>query len=159
MIGHELAVEQPEAAHPQSRHQPGERYLGSIGGAREHAFAEEGAAKRYAIETADQPSFFPAFDTMGMTHGMKPPACLENRPVDPGFVAILRGLGAESHDVIEGPVRRHLEAAVADDLAQRVRHMKGVEWNDRPATRLNPEDVRIICRVRHRKDPDGIGTQ
>jgi hypothetical protein len=144
MIGHELAVEQPEAPHPQPRHQPGQCHLGSIGRAGEHALAEESAAKRYAIKATDQPPIFPAFDTVSMTHGMKPPARLENRPIDPGFVAILRRLGTESHDVVEGPVRRHLEATLADDLAQRVRHMKGVEWNDRPATRLNPEDVRII---------------
>ncbi|MEA3035865.1 MAG: hypothetical protein QOH04_1630, partial [Sphingomonadales bacterium] len=42
MLGHELAVEQPVAADPQPRHQPGERDLGRVGAAREHALAEKG---------------------------------------------------------------------------------------------------------------------
>ena len=50
MIGHELAVEQGEAADLEARDQPGERDLRRVGRAAEHAFAEKGAAEAHAIE-------------------------------------------------------------------------------------------------------------
>jgi hypothetical protein len=49
MIGHELAVEQGEAAEPQPRDQPGQRHLRRVGAARHHGFAEKCATDRDAI--------------------------------------------------------------------------------------------------------------
>jgi hypothetical protein len=59
MLGHELAVEQGEAADDQPRDQPGERYLRGVGPRREHAFAEEGGAQPDAVEPADELAFQP----------------------------------------------------------------------------------------------------
>src|SRR3546814_18223677 len=66
VISHELAVKQFEAADLQSRNQPRQRHLRCIAFATEHAFAKKGAAKRYAIETADELAFQPAFTTVRM---------------------------------------------------------------------------------------------
>src|SRR5262249_50005006 len=54
VIGHELGVEQLEAAGLEPRHQVHERDLGGIARAVKHALAEEGAAERDAVEAADQ---------------------------------------------------------------------------------------------------------
>ena len=54
VAGHELAVEQGEAADLQPRDQPGQRDLRGVGHPAEHAFAEEGAAELDAVEPADQ---------------------------------------------------------------------------------------------------------
>ena len=66
MLGHELAVEQPVAADPEPRDQPGERDLGGVAAGREHALAEEGGAEVDAVEAADQLVPLPAFDRMGV---------------------------------------------------------------------------------------------
>jgi hypothetical protein len=66
MLGHELAVEQPETARNQSCDQPGERHLGRVGAGGKHALAKEGAAQLHAVQPADQFLAFPAFDRMGM---------------------------------------------------------------------------------------------
>src|ERR1041385_5763555 len=54
MIGHELRVEQHEAARAQSRDQMHERDLRGVAHAVEHALAEEGAAETYPVEPADK---------------------------------------------------------------------------------------------------------
>jgi hypothetical protein len=71
MLGHELAVEQPVAADLQPRDQPGERDLRGVAAAREHAFAEEGAAERDAVEAAGELAVLPAFDRMGVAEPVK----------------------------------------------------------------------------------------
>ena len=54
MVGHELGVEQAEAAGLQPRDEMHERDLGGVARAVEHALAEEGAAEADAVEPADQ---------------------------------------------------------------------------------------------------------
>src|SRR3546814_13877521 len=82
---HELAVKQFEAADLQSRNQPRQRYLRCIAFAAEHAFAKKGAAQRYAIETADELAFQPAFTTVSLPPLEKRETCLFDRLVDPSF--------------------------------------------------------------------------
>src|SRR3546814_20164897 len=82
---HELAVKQFEAADLQARNQPRQRYLRCIAFAAEHAFAKKGAAKRYAIETADALAFQPAFNTVRMPPLEKRKPCQFDRLVDPAF--------------------------------------------------------------------------
>ena len=71
MVGHELAVEQPVAADPQPRHQPGERHLGRVAPGREHALAEEGGAEADSVEAAGELALVPAFDRMGVAAGVE----------------------------------------------------------------------------------------
>jgi hypothetical protein len=71
VIGHELAVEQPEAADLQPRHQPGQSHLRSIGASREHAFAEEGRAELHAVKAADKLPILPALDRMGVAEAVE----------------------------------------------------------------------------------------
>src|SRR5262245_23853133 len=52
--GDELGMEQSVAAGLEARHQMHQRDLRSVARAVEHAFAEEGAAERDAVEAADQ---------------------------------------------------------------------------------------------------------
>ena len=88
MIGHELAVEKGEAAHLESSDKPGKRDLRRIGGAAEHAFAEEGAAQLDPIYSADKLSLgIPAFNRMGMAAGVERERGPLDVAVDPGLLA------------------------------------------------------------------------
>ncbi len=66
MLGHELGVEQAEAAGPQPRHEVDERDLRGVALAVEHALAEEGAAEPHAVEAADQPAVAPDLDRVAV---------------------------------------------------------------------------------------------
>jgi hypothetical protein len=109
MIGHELAIEQREAAGPQPRHQPRQRHLRCIRRAGEHALPKKGAAQRYAIKTTNKFVPVPAFDAVGMPHGIETVARLENRLVDPGVLAITHQFRAFAHHIDKSLIGRHPE--------------------------------------------------
>jgi hypothetical protein len=64
MFGHELAIEQPEAALDQAGHEVDQRHLGGVALAAEHAFAEEYRPHRDTVEASHQLVIDPAFDAM-----------------------------------------------------------------------------------------------
>lgn len=88
MIGLKLAIEQRKAACFQSRDEPGQRDLGGVGRAADHAFAEKGAAEREAIEPADQSIAVPAFDRMRIAQSVEGDEHVLDRMVDPGIGAV-----------------------------------------------------------------------
>ena len=155
MLRHELAVEQPESADDEARHQPGQRHLRRIRSKREHALAEEGAAEPHAVEAADKFLILPAFDRMGVTESVEQIVALLDLAVDPGFLA----LRAIVHDGGEHLIVSYGEGARPDRLAKRAGHAEAVEGDDRAAARLHPEDLVGVATVRHRKHADGVGAQ
>jgi hypothetical protein len=68
--GHELAVEQGETADPQPGDEPGDRDLGRVARAADHALAEERAAKREAVKAAGEAVAVPYLDRMRETAAM-----------------------------------------------------------------------------------------
>ena len=93
VVGHELAVEQGEAADLEARDQPGQRDLRRVGRAAEHAFAEEGAAEPDAVKAADQLAAVavPDLDRMGVAAGVEGEHGALDLAVDPGFLAVGAG--------------------------------------------------------------------
>src|SRR6185503_18982816 len=75
--------------------------------------------------------------------------------VDPGLLAI--GAGVDHR--LEVAVVGNVKSAGAERPAERVRQMEMVEWQDRPVTRLDPEQLIGIAAVGHREDPRGITLQ
>src|SRR3546814_11413905 len=63
MLRRELCVQQHEAALAQGRHKIDQGDLAGVGRATQHAVAEEGAAQRIAVETADERYVRPAVHT------------------------------------------------------------------------------------------------
>ena len=105
MLGHELAVEQAEAALDQPRHQMDQRHLGGIALAAEHALAEERRADRHAIEAADQLARRRRHSTLwAWPRAMQLAVELDDRLVDPALGMARPRLGAGAHDVGEGGV-------------------------------------------------------
>src|SRR5262249_12241930 len=66
MIGHELGVEQLEAAAAQPRHQMHERHLGGVARAMEHAFAKERAAEAHPVEPTNEALILIDLDAVAM---------------------------------------------------------------------------------------------
>src|SRR6185312_17177837 len=91
MLGHELAIEKREIADLQARDQPGERDLGCVGPAAEHAFAEKGAAELHAIEAADQVVRLPYLDRMGVAGAVERDHRVLELGVDPRLLAVGAG--------------------------------------------------------------------
>jgi hypothetical protein len=114
VAGHELAIEQGETANLEARDQPRQRDLRGIGHPAEHRLAEEGPSQLHAIKAADQFTLMPAFDRMGVAHGMEADSRTLDDIVDPGFLPIGTG---EKH-VVECLVARDGEAARTDPPRQ-----------------------------------------
>jgi len=153
----ELRVEQAVAAAPQPRNELDERDLARIAHSAEHALAEKGGAQRDAIQPADQLALVPAFDAMrGATleeRGIEP----HDLVVDPGPGAGFARFGAAAYDRREGGVDAHRKSAPTQHALQAARHVKPLEWNDAAPVRIDPEQLWVVGRFRHREDPGGIG--
>lgn len=105
MIGHELAVEQLEAAGPQARYQPGQCDFRGIPAAGEHAFTEEGSAQAYAVEAPGEFTVLPALYRMCMSLPVQLEVGFLDLGVDPGLLAGRAG----THNLVESAVARYLE--------------------------------------------------
>lgn len=114
MVGHELAIEQREIADLETRDEPGERDLGSIAGAAEHALAEERAAELDAVKPANELARAPDLDGMSMTRAVQREHRAFELRVDPGLLAV----GAGPDHCPEVAVAGDVEAARTQHSAQ-----------------------------------------
>ena len=156
MLGHELGVEQREAAALQPRHQMHQRDLAGVGLAAEHALAEERAAERDAVEAADQLAIQPGLDRVGVAHDVQLAAQVEDGVVDPGLPAAGRRLRAARHHILEGAVGGDLEGPLENRLPEAAGHVKIVERQDAARIRVDPIEMRVVPRFSHRENSDGI---
>ncbi|GAA4021925.1 hypothetical protein GCM10022280_23140 [Sphingomonas swuensis] len=138
-----------------ARDQGGERDLGGISRAAEHAFTEEGAAERHPVEPADQGLVLPDLDRVAealveqVEHGAL------DRAVDPRLLAV----GAAGDDIGEGGVDADPEATRAEALGKASAEPEAVEGKDRAMPRLDPEEVVGVTRVAHREHARGIAVK
>ena len=161
MLGHELAVEQAEAALDQPRHQMDQRHLGGVALAAEHALAEERRADRDAVEAADQLAVAPAFDAVGMAAR----DAARRRASTIGSLIQLsgwpgRGSAQARIDVGESGVGADLEdgrcARCAPAACGRWKPSSG---STRAQPRIEPVELGIVAALAHREDADAIGLQ
>jgi hypothetical protein len=155
VVGEELAIAQGEMANTEPRDEKGKRDLGRVGFAAEHAFREEGAAQRNAINPANQPILTPDLDRVSLGAGMKGEHRLFDRTVDPG----LRPVGATQQDVQEVAVGGHGEAARAQAFGEASRTVKAVQRQMRPGARFDPEEIVAGPVVGHREHARSIAAQ
>src|SRR6201999_4155388 len=83
------------------RHQMHQRHLRGVADAVEHALAEKGAAKVYAVQSAGEIPILPDLDAVAVTERMQPGIEVANAPVDPGILAACGGRCAAGHDGLE----------------------------------------------------------
>src|SRR3954470_16494756 len=159
MIGDELRIEEPEAAGPQPRDQMHERYLRSVAGAMEHAFAEEHTSERDAVEAADQHLAVIDLDAVAMTAIVQLAIKMPDTVVDPGTLPADLRLSAAVDDRFEIAIDCDRKAVRPHRAGEPAGDVKAVEWNDAALLRLDPIQRRILGAFRHRKDAAGISLQ
>ena len=159
MRRHELRVEQPVTPEPQPRHEMHQRDLAGVGDPAEHALAEKRRAERDPVKPADQLAIVPALDAVRRPAGEQRGVEAHDLLVDPGRRAGFAGLGAAPHHRLESGVATHREDAPPQYAPQAARHVQAVERQDAATFRIDPEQLRIIGRLRHRKNAGCIGLQ
>lgn len=152
----ELCVEQHEAAIDQPGNQVDERNLRGIGGAGEHALAEECPAERDPVKATDQLVPVPAFHRMGMTAPVEAAVKIDDRGVDPGIRPVVMRFTAGFHDAGKCGVERDPERVLADAPFQAFGNMKAVERENTAKVRVDQEYPGVIARIRHREDAPAI---
>jgi hypothetical protein len=153
-----LAIEQRHSATPQRRDQPGQRDFGRVRLPAEHALAAEHPVKPHAIEPTDQLAVAPAFDRVRLPQPVQRHVTCFDPVADPALAAAVFTRGrAGLHHLAEGSVAGDGKRAAPERSGQRVRAVELVQRQYSPAVGLYPEDIRIITRIRHRKDPAAIG--
>jgi hypothetical protein len=60
------------------------------------------------------------------------------------------------HHLGEGAVAGHVELPALQGAGKGLRQMKSVQRKDGAQARLDPEDLRIVAAVRHRKYPASV---
>src|SRR5262249_62327625 len=76
--------------------------------------------------------------------------------IDPGVRALFSRLGAAMDDLLESGVAPYFEAALPYDAAQPAGQVETFERQDAASVRIDPEQLRVVCRFRHREDPGGV---
>src|SRR6266849_2016065 len=106
------------------------RNLGSVARAMEHALAEECAAKRHPIKTADQRLAVIHLQTMAMTALVELAIKLLDTGVDPGARTARPGLCAALEHGVEIAIDGDGETVGAHGAGQPRGHVKAVERDD-----------------------------
>jgi hypothetical protein len=87
MPGHELRVEESEAAIFEPRHEIDERDLARVARAAEHALAKESAAEMHAVQSASELPVLPHLDRVAMAEREQLTIKAPDAPIDPGRAA------------------------------------------------------------------------
>ena len=85
--------------------------------------------------------------------------CLLDLSIYPGFLAVSSFGGTNIDNIGKSSVGGNLETVGSDSFAERAGHPEIVERNNGPCLRFDPEGVRIITSVGHRKYARCIGFQ
>jgi hypothetical protein len=156
MVGHELAIEQLKAPDLHPRHQPYERHLRRIGYAAEHAFAEKRPPHCHPVKSADQLAVQPAFDAMCVASALEFTKCVLDVGVYPGIAPVIARFRAGCDNTGKRLVCCHHKPFLPDGLRQRFRQDEPLQRQYRPLFGLDPECIRVIARIGHRKNAIGI---
>ena len=155
MIGDELRVEQGEAAGAQPGHKRDQREFRRVARAAEHAFTEERAAERDAVEAADKVVVRPDLDRAGVPGTVE----IDIERADLRIYPRLRPVGAGVDHGVEGGVDADLERAGAEGARETPRDAQIIEGQDSAPVRVEPEDAGRVGRFRHRKNAGRVGPQ
>src|SRR5690606_31253897 len=141
MPGHELAVEQAITGVAQQRDEPGQRDLGGVAGAAEHALTAERAVEPDPVEAADHFPALPAFERMRISGEVQRTVAGGDTIADPAFRMARPWRGAGGEHAREIRIAGHPEPVLADRLRERTADLEPVERNHRPLARLDPIEL------------------
>lgn len=135
-----LDVEEGEIALTQVFNQMIERDFRGIADAVEHRFPREKTANCYAINSADELSFQPAFKAMGVALFVQLSVGLEKLAGDPRRATPRAWGSARLYNLAEGAINRNLENAFTNDFGQALGNVKLIEFKDCAWIRRPPRD-------------------
>ena len=148
-----LCIEQHKLSCAQALDQRDERNLRRIGHPMKHRFTKKRAPDGDAVKSSGQLALTPRFDRMRVTKLVQPHVTLDNFAIDPGVFA----LGAGADHFRKTIVDFDLKNSFSQDPAQRVRHVKFFQWQNR--ARVGREPFDYICFHRHRENTKPIALQ
>lgn len=90
---------------------------------------------------------------------VKPDVAFANPRADPAFLGTGAGRGAGVDHRFERGIAGHGELAAPQRAGQGFRKMEPLKRQNRPHSRLHPEDFGIVTTVRHRENPGTIGLE
>src|SRR3974377_2391260 len=130
-----LSPTKPGPSHTPQR--PRGSFVACAGGVK-HALPEEGAAKRYAVESADEPRAVIDLDSVAMTPFEQVAVDLASARIIPRAGRVRCCLGAGLDYGIEVMVDDDGEGCAAHRALQPHRNMEAFERNDAAAVRFDP---------------------
>ena len=155
MVGDELRVEQGEAAGAQPRDERDQSEFRRVARAAEHAFTEERAAERDAVEAADKRSSVQISTERACRITVQIDVKRADLGIDPG----LRPVGAGVDHGVEGGVHADLERAGAEGARETSRDAQAIQRQDSAPVRVEPEHAGRVGGFRHRKNAGRVGAQ
>src|SRR5690606_7016561 len=105
----------------------------------------------HAVKPAHHMVALPALDRMCVPYPVQSEIALPDSFADPGALIRPARLRAESHDRGKGTVAGNAQTILPYGLRQATREVKAIQRNDRALPGFDPEDVRIILVIGHRK--------
>jgi hypothetical protein len=96
---------------------------------------------------------------MRQTHFVQRQESFLDVAVNPGFIAIMRPLGAFLDHCAKLGIAGYMKTILPDGLGERFGQMKPIERQDRSILRFDPERLLVFTRVGHREYAVGIGFQ
>ena len=157
MVGHELTIQQDKTAKLQPCDQPSQCNLRCIGFARKHAFAKKCASKRQSVQPANQTVSGPAFDAVCPPLAMQAAKGFFNVGVNPCVPPVSLRFCARRNDLGKCCICSYLKPILPNCFGKRFWHTEAIKRHDCAKLGFDPECIRIVPGVRHRKYAIGIG--
>jgi hypothetical protein len=148
-----LCIEQHKLSRAQALDQRDKRNLRRIGHPMKHRFTKKRATDGDAVKAAGEFAAGPCFDRMRVTKLVQPRVTLDNFAIDPGVFA----LGAGADHFRKTIVDFDLKNSFSQDAAQRVRHVKFFQRQNR--ARVGREPFDCVFFHRHRENTEPIALQ
>jgi len=144
-----LRIKQDKLSRAQALDQRDERNLRRIGHPMKHRFTKKRATDGDAVKAAGEFAAGPRFDRVRVTKLVQPRVTLDNFSIDPGVFA--PGAGADHFR--KTIVDLDLKNFFPQDAAQRVRHVKFFQRQNRARVGREPFDYIFFHRHREKTEP------
>src|SRR3990167_2211717 len=157
MLGHELAVEQPEATLNEACPEVDQCHLRGVALAAEHALAEECRPHGNAVKASHQLIAEAAFDAVTVATAVQFRIEVDDRFIDPAFRMSRPWLGAGAHDLGKSSVGADGKPPGADRAGEPMGQVEAVQRQYRAHPGIEPMEPRIVAALAHGKDADAVG--
>ena len=137
---HDLAIHGTKAFEGQPPCEVDKGHFGGVGGCRKHAFAEEHAAERNAVESPHQVVPVPSFHRVGQPEVVKVDVGLDDVARDPRAFAIARRVLTTANHLFKGPVHGDAVTFSVELVAHAFGHLELQHRQNRTFRGRPPQD-------------------